>query len=167
MEQSPSGKNNRFSASQEIPRTCWNSKVHYRSCKCPPLVPILSNFSSVHAPFHFLKIHFNIILSSTPGSSKCSLSFRFPYHNLAGTSPLPHTCYMHKTKASSSWSSSMEHPWNDLPQVDAHRQQSKEFMCAKDRHLKSGVYLNKTVCIKFQLPYHTLQILPLIPAPIR
>jgi len=33
MEQSPSWEANRFSASQEIPRILWNSKVHYRSNK--------------------------------------------------------------------------------------------------------------------------------------
>jgi hypothetical protein len=41
-----------------------------------------------------LNIHLNIILSSTPGSSKWSLALRFSYQNPASTSALPHTCYM-------------------------------------------------------------------------
>jgi len=42
MEQSPSREANRFSASQEIPRTLWSQNVHYRSHNCRPPVPILS-----------------------------------------------------------------------------------------------------------------------------
>jgi hypothetical protein len=95
MQQSPSWEANWFSASQEIPCILWNLKVHYCIYKCPPPVPILSQVNSVHAPpSHFLKIHLNIILPSKPGSSKWSLSLRFPHQNPVYTSPLPRTCYM-------------------------------------------------------------------------
>ena len=95
MEQSPSCTAYRFSASQEILRILRNPKVHYRSHKCPPPVPILSQLDQVHTPTsHFLKILLNIILSSTPGSPKWSISFSFPYQNPVYASSLPHTRYM-------------------------------------------------------------------------
>ena len=43
---------------------------------------------------HFLKIHFNIILPSTPGCSKRSLSLRFFFRIPACNSPLPHSRYV-------------------------------------------------------------------------
>ena len=90
MEKSPSWEANRFSASQEIPRTLWNPKVHYLIHKYPPPVPILSQIDPVHTPTsHYLNTHFNIILLSTPGSSKWSHFLTFPHQNSVDITPLP------------------------------------------------------------------------------
>ena len=90
IQQSPSWKTNLFSASQEIPRIFWNPKVHYRhqSLSCA------SSIQSIPPTSYLLKIHLNIILPSTPGSSKWSLSLRFPHQNPVYASPLSHTCHM-------------------------------------------------------------------------
>jgi len=95
MERSPSWHANRFSASQEISPHFIGPKFHYLIHKRPPTAPFLNQLDPVHAlTSHSLKIHLNIIFPFTPGSSKCSLSLRFPHQNPVHTSPLPHTCYM-------------------------------------------------------------------------
>ena len=89
MEQSPSREANRFSASQEIRHILCNPRVHYLIYKCPSTVPILSQLDSIHTPTsHFLEIRQNIILPSTPGSSKWSICLRFSHKNPIYFSPL-------------------------------------------------------------------------------
>jgi hypothetical protein len=84
-----------FSACQEIPRILWNTKVHYRFHKCPPPVPIPNQLDPVHtSTSYYLKIRLNIIVPSTPGSPKLSLSLRFPHRNPVYACPLSHTRYI-------------------------------------------------------------------------
>jgi len=50
MVQSPSWEANWFAASQEIPRILWNPKVHYRTHKRPPPVPVPAASPHTHIP---------------------------------------------------------------------------------------------------------------------
>jgi hypothetical protein len=50
--------------------------------------------SSLCPTSHFLKIHLNIILPSTPGSPKWLISLRFPHQSPVYASPLLHTSYI-------------------------------------------------------------------------
>ena len=91
-----------FAANQEIPRILWNPKVHYRTHKRPPPVPILSQLHPVPTtPSHFMKIDLNIILLSTSWSPQWSLSLRFPQQNLVHTSPFLHACHIPRPSHSS------------------------------------------------------------------
>ena len=98
MVQSPSWEANWFAASQEIPRISQNPKVHYRTHKRLPPVPILGQPNPVHIPTsHLLKIHPNIIHPSTPRSPQWFPSLRFPYHDPIHplSSPIRATCPAH------------------------------------------------------------------------
>ena len=98
MVQSPSWEANWFAASQEIPHILWNPKVHYRTHKRPPPVPILCQPNPVHIPTtHLLQIHPNIIHPSTPRSPQWSLSIRFPHQDPIRplSSPIRATCPAH------------------------------------------------------------------------
>ena len=77
-----------FGANQEIPRILRNPKVHYRTHKRPPPVPILSQLHPIPTtPSHFLKIHIDIILPSTSWSPQWSLPSGLPTKTLC--TPLP------------------------------------------------------------------------------
>ena len=99
MEQSPSWEANRFSASPEIPRIEWNPKVHYRSHKCPPPVPILSQLEPVHNPTSHTSWRSILILSShlRLGLSSGLFSSGFPIKTLYTPllSPISATCPAH------------------------------------------------------------------------
>jgi len=109
LELSPPWEANRPSANQEIPHVLCNPNVHYRIHNSSQRLPILSLIIPVHnSPSHFLKIYINIVLSSTPGSSKWSLSLRYLHQNPVCTSPVPHTCHMPRP-SHFSW---LDHPNN-------------------------------------------------------
>ena len=107
--QSRSWKADWFAASQEIPRILWNPKVHYRTHKRPPLVPILGQPNPVPIPTsHLLEIRPNIIHTSTPRSPQWSLSLRFPHQAPVRPPLLTHMRRM----PSPSHSSRFYHPHN-------------------------------------------------------
>ena len=95
MVQSPSWEANWFAASQVIPRILWNQKVHYRTQKRPPPVPILGQPNPVHIlTSHLLQIHPNIIHPSMPRSPQWSISLRFPHQDPIRPPLLTHTRHM-------------------------------------------------------------------------
>ena len=95
MVQSPSWEANWLAASQEIPHISRNPKVHYRTHKRPPAVPILDQPNPVHIPTsHLLETHPNIIHPSTPRSPQWSLSLRFPQQDPTHHPLLTHMRHM-------------------------------------------------------------------------
>ena len=94
MLQSSSWEANWFAASQKIPRISQNPKVHYRTHKRPPPLPILDQPNPVNIPTtHLLEIHPNIIHPSTPRSPQWSPSLRFPHQDpIHPFSPILATC---------------------------------------------------------------------------
>ena len=91
MEQSP-WEANRFPASQEIP-AFYGTRMFITAVTTTRHLS-LSRASSIQSIPHVLKIHLNIILPSTPRSTKWSSSFKFPHQNPVHAYPLHHTCYI-------------------------------------------------------------------------
>jgi hypothetical protein len=84
-------------ASQEVPNL-QNHNDHYRFLNSCHLIPILGQINPSDAtPTYFFKRHFNIIFPTTPSSSKCLFSYRFPHQNLSRSSVPFHTCYTPRT----------------------------------------------------------------------
>jgi hypothetical protein len=85
------------SGSQLTPRLLCNQGDHCRVDNSPLLVSMLShtNIVQIQTPY-FLKIHFNIILPSTNGSSYESLLFRLSEKKYAYVIyPMRATCLVH------------------------------------------------------------------------
>ena len=77
---------------KKFPAFLWNPKVHYRTHKRAPTVPVLGQRNPVHIPTsHLLDIHPNIIHPSTPRSPHWSLSVRFPHQDPIRPPLLTHT----------------------------------------------------------------------------
>jgi len=90
IEQSPS-----WEVSQVIRSILWKPEVHYRIHNSPPPVPVLRQINPVHVPLsHLLTTHSNIILPSSPSSSRLSLFFRFSHQISVCTYSVPCTCQM-------------------------------------------------------------------------
>ena len=109
MEHSPSWEAKRLLSSQEIPRILWSPKAHYRITEFTSASHLSVSWARL---IHFMPTHpiswryiFNIILSSTPTVSKCSLSLRSLHQNPERTSSVDHTCKKQRTSPSSVWSS--------------------------------------------------------------
>ena len=110
MEQSSFWEVNRSSAAQEIRRALWKGEGWLLHSNTPPPFPVLRQVNRVQAPLsHFLKIHFCIILQSTPRPSKWSLSLKSPHQNRVCTFPTSHTCHMPRPLYSSWFDHSLLH----------------------------------------------------------
>ena len=79
MEQNPYWEANRFSASQEIPHILWFITSFTRSL---PLYIFWARSIQPMPSIPLLKIHLNITLPSTPGSSKWFFPSGFPTRTL-------------------------------------------------------------------------------------
>ena len=81
------------SASQVCPRVFWTLRVHNCVHKRPPQVPIVSHKNPVPTlQSYCFQINFNIILPSTPRSSKWPIPFRIFHQNSSCISlPIIHT----------------------------------------------------------------------------
>jgi len=76
-------------------RISRNPKFHYRTHKCPPPVPSLSQMDPGHIhSYQFLKILLRINLASKRVSHKWSVSLKFPPPKFKYVSPITYTFYV-------------------------------------------------------------------------
>jgi hypothetical protein len=95
IQHNPSLEANIFWAFQEIPCFLWNQMVHSGIYKNPTLFSVQRQIYPVHTLFsYFLKIQFNIILPSTPVSSKRSPLKGFLYQSPVFISLLALACHV-------------------------------------------------------------------------
>jgi hypothetical protein len=105
---------------KKYPDFLWNTKVHYRVHKSPPMAPILNQLNPVRPIDPYLpKIHLNVILPPTPRSSQWFLVFGPPNQNPLNTSPLPHACHMSRPP---------HLPWSNHPNNIRWRIQAVKFI---------------------------------------
>jgi len=110
MEQSHSWTANRASASQDIPRILWNTKVQHRTQKRPPPIPILNQIKYIPClPSNILKTLFNIIYPSMRRSSKWSLYFSSSHESPLCMSPVSHKCHISRASMFQSFLDSEAH----------------------------------------------------------
>lgn len=95
MQHNPSLEANTSWAIHEIPCVLWNPMVHSSVYKSPTLFSVQRQIYPVHDLLsYFLKIQFNIILPSTPKSSKRSPLKGFPCQSTLFISLFALTCHM-------------------------------------------------------------------------
>ena len=83
-----------FAANQETLNILLEPEASLPHSQMPATcLSVMSQINPVHVPSHFVKINLNIILPSTPGSSKSSLFLRFLHQNTVYTSILPYVLH--------------------------------------------------------------------------
>jgi hypothetical protein len=93
MELSPSGGAANYAATQEFPSILWNTKVHYRVHKSPPLVPTLSQIDLLHTiPSYLILIlftHLRLCLPSGffPSGTFTNILYAFLFSPIRATCP--------------------------------------------------------------------------------
>ena len=105
MEQSPSWEANRVCSWSRHSPHFMEPESSLPHSQAPATFPYPGPDPVHAAPYHFLKNHFNIILS-TPRSSKWPLSLRFPHQNSVCISTVLRTCHLSRP-FHSSW---FDHP---------------------------------------------------------
>ena len=82
-----------FQMAKKFPASCGTRRLIPHS-QVPATYPILSKIDPVSTlTFHYLKIHLNIIVPSTPGSPRWSLSLSFPPKFCIRLSSLPYALH--------------------------------------------------------------------------